>query len=664
MRFRTGLLCVFLSLLVLTSEAIEFTPASKRLIPRPEEIENLDVNFDLDLSNWHVGKGTDLFPLTNYYTGLNRELKVTEANSANAFFGTITDFKDLEFLTDAMLEVPEEDEGYYLEVTDSRIVVIGRTNLGAFYGIQTLRQLTEDDKYVVGCQIRDFPKMRYRAITDDISRGPIPKLEFMKLIVKTMSEYKLNMYSPYMELQVLDGIRSDGETISVDDYKELVEFARSYHVEIVPSLQTFGHCNNFLALPNYRHLGNLPSDSSQLDPTNPEVYEFLDYQITKWAKLTESEFINISGDETWEIEYGNSGIKVGEVGVAEVYLEHVLKVMDLVKKNGKIPLFWGDMVLSHPEIIDRLPDDAIVLNWHYGTSSSMPERLAAFQSKGKTQWAAPGIDNWLRIFPFYTGSNTNVNSFAKIGARYGAEGLFTTTWDDDGDTLFGNNFYGVIFAAEAAWKGGGPGTSFFNQRFDMAVFGEQLRIAEAIKLLSDTNYYTYQGYFNNSNLLFLKDPFADIELYGMAGSATQLLETEKTVLDILQNAKPKRNAHILDTLEFSARKNGTYARKILLAKEVIDTVTAIEGTSSTAKLRELSDKLYAFELEIRELYEEFERLYLEENKEYFLKELNQRYYSLRSCIFSKAMELENASYDQVVPSPEALGIPRSPKRKR
>ncbi len=657
-------MAIIVTFILFPVQAEDYALASKRLIPKPVEVENLETVFELSWANWYLGQATDRFPLDEYLNELKIDV-INKEGQKNAYFGTVKDLWEIEACQDAIKQVPEDEEGYYLEVSPGKLIVIGRSDAGAFYGIQTLRQLTEDDKLVVvGAKIIDYPALRYRAITDDISRGPLTKLEFMKRIVKTMSSFKLNIYSPYMELQVLEGIRSPEETFSTKDYKELIAYAKKYHVDIVPSLQTFGHCTVFLALPDYRHLGNLSFGSSQLDPTNPKVYKFLAQEISKWASLTQSPFINIGGDETWELTLGNSGLEASRIGASNVYLNHILKVMEIVKKNGKTPMFWGDMVLACPELITKLPEDVVVLNWHYGDTTSMSQRLAPFQAEGKRQWAAPGIDNWLRNFPFYLSSNNNVNSFAKIGIKHSIEGLFTTTWDDDGDTLFGNNWYGVVFASEAAWKGGGPGTGFFNNRFDLAVFGQDYGIQEVIMKLAYTNYYTYQGYFKNSNLLFLKDPFTDLEIYNMAANGNQLVLTEELVLKTLATAEVKRNKHFLQTLGFTARKVGAFGRKLLVTKKVIDTVTEIEGTKETEKLYNLAQELYALEKEIHELSNEFSTLYLEENKSSFLSELKQRYLSLRSYLFAKAMELENASYYEYVLSPEALGLPRSPKKKK
>jgi len=62
-------------------------------------------------------------------------------------------------------------------------VVIGATSAGVFYGAQTLKQLVSgdgDQAKLYRATIRDWPAMRYRGFHDDISRGPVPTLDFQK----------------------------------------------------------------------------------------------------------------------------------------------------------------------------------------------------------------------------------------------------------------------------------------------------------------------------------------------------------------------------------------------------------------------------------------------------------------------------------------------------
>src|SRR5712664_2668033 len=80
-------------------------------------------------------------------------------------------------------------EGYIIDVTKSRITVSGASAAGVFYGAQTLRQLIhpapDSRATVAGVHIEDWPTMQWRGVHDDISRGPIPTLDYMKKQIRT-----------------------------------------------------------------------------------------------------------------------------------------------------------------------------------------------------------------------------------------------------------------------------------------------------------------------------------------------------------------------------------------------------------------------------------------------------------------------------------------------
>ncbi len=70
------------------------------------------------------------------------------------------------------------DEGYKLTVFNEEIKIEGFGINGAFYGIQTLRQIFENETaYCV--EIEDNPKNEFRVFYHDITRGRVPKLSFV-----------------------------------------------------------------------------------------------------------------------------------------------------------------------------------------------------------------------------------------------------------------------------------------------------------------------------------------------------------------------------------------------------------------------------------------------------------------------------------------------------
>ena len=88
-----------------------------------------------------------------------------------------------------------DKQGYVIRVTDSGALVAGRTAQGLFYGVQTLRQLLRLEGpggktlAIPALVIRDWPSMEWRGVSDDISRGPIPTLDYLKMQIRTLSEY-------------------------------------------------------------------------------------------------------------------------------------------------------------------------------------------------------------------------------------------------------------------------------------------------------------------------------------------------------------------------------------------------------------------------------------------------------------------------------------------
>src|SRR6476660_2578838 len=132
---------------------------------------------------------------------------------------------------------PARDEGYVILSEGNHLTVIGATSAGTFYGAQTVKQLIEGSGPVAKLnrvRIRDWPAMRYRGLHDDLSRGPVPTLDFQKKQIRTFAAYKINVYSPYFE-QTLSYANNPlaappGGAMSALDIRTLVAYARQYHI--------------------------------------------------------------------------------------------------------------------------------------------------------------------------------------------------------------------------------------------------------------------------------------------------------------------------------------------------------------------------------------------------------------------------------------------------
>lgn len=346
-------------------------------------------------------------------------------------------------------------EGYVLVVSPRTIVIAGGDAAGVFYGVQTLKQLLRANRKgnALPCLvIEDWPELSLRAWQDDISRGPIPTLSFLKRQVRTLSEFKLNAFTLYTEhvfrLTKHPTIApSDG--ITAEEVRELCEYAKRYHVQVIGNFQSFGHFANILKVKGYEHLAET---DWVLTPAKEESYQFLKDVYGEIAPAYESPLFNINCDETWGLGEGPSKAMVERMGLGGVYAYHINRIATLLKEHGKIPMMWGDIALNHKDIVSRLPKDLIVLTWAYHAADRWDDYIRPFTSMGFRFLVCPGVSCWGQMFPDFETASINIANFVRDGRRYGAMGMLNTTWDDSGENFFQFNWLPLAWGAEVAWK--------------------------------------------------------------------------------------------------------------------------------------------------------------------------------------------------------------------
>jgi hexosaminidase len=259
--------------------------------------------------------------------------------------------------------------GYVLDVQPGEVLVAGRDAAGLFYGVQTLRQLVvgkDRRAEILGARIRDWPSMLYRGTQVDLSRGPVLKLEYLKRIVRTIAEFKMNQLNLYMEDAFpleghpLVGVLDD--TLSRSDFKELVAYAVPYHVEIIPATEGCGHLHKVLRFEQYSGMAEVPR-GNDLAADDSSADKFLEQFYGQVDSVFTSPLYNIGCDETHELGAGRSAERVQKAGYADVYAQSVNRAYNLVRGYHKQAIFWGDMAVAHPEVIPKLPKDLIVATW-------------------------------------------------------------------------------------------------------------------------------------------------------------------------------------------------------------------------------------------------------------------------------------------------------------
>ena len=264
-------------------------------------------------------------------------------------------------------------EGYQLTITPEGVTLAALTPKGQFWATRTLLQMLRQNPKSLPCgQAIDFPRYPVRGFMLDVARTPYP-LSYIKDIIRTMAWYKMNdlhlvinnnyiFHEQYVDkgkdpfkesyaafrlesnIKGKDGIPLTAKDLSYTkkEFAELIRYAKSHNVNIVPEFDTPGHALSFTRLrPDLIYKGPMNHEKRRcemLDAAHPETLQLVskvfDEYLLKDPKLGRPVFagceaIHVGADEFY-------GEKEDYRHFADFVLKHVLK-------RHYTPRIWGSL---------------------------------------------------------------------------------------------------------------------------------------------------------------------------------------------------------------------------------------------------------------------------------------------------------------------------------
>lgn len=270
----------------------------------------------------------------------------------------------------------------------------------------------------------------------DISRDRVPTMATLRLIVDLLARYRYNQLQLYMEHTFAysnhEDVWEEADPLTARDIAKLQAYCEMQGIELVPNQNTFGHMERWLTLPRYNKLAKFPKGGAitpwgtvkkfptTLDPANPGSIALVEDILGELLPLFNSNLANIGCDETFEIND------------VEEYLGYLEKVCAIAREKGKRPMFWGDIVLKHPECIGRLPKDLIALDWGYEANHPFMKEAQQFSSSGLEFYVCPGTSAWRSLAGRIENMRDNLAAAEAAGRQYSAKGYMLTDWGDEG----------------------------------------------------------------------------------------------------------------------------------------------------------------------------------------------------------------------------------------
>lgn len=306
----------------------------------------------------------------------------------------------LRFVLSSEEGVPASEEGYELSVLPEGAVVRARGEAGLFYGLQTLLQLRSHygDK-IPAQRIVDAPRFGYRGMHLDESRHFFGK-EFVKKQLRMMASLKLNRLhwhltdgggwrieiDRYPELteiaawravepwqEWLDagrrpyGRKEDpnayGGFYTKEEIREVVAYADSLHITVIPEIEMPGHSEEVLAVYPELSCAGKPYVYDDLCIGNDKTFEFLENVLAEVMELFPSEYIHIGGDEATKKGWATcpkcrarmqcEGLK--DLDELQSYAVH--RVEAFLNAHGRKLLGWDEILQG------GLAPNAAVMSW-------------------------------------------------------------------------------------------------------------------------------------------------------------------------------------------------------------------------------------------------------------------------------------------------------------
>jgi hypothetical protein len=317
--------------------------------------------------------------------------------------------------------------------------------------------------------------------------------------------------------------------------------------------------------------------------------------------------------------------------------------------------------------------------WVYDAKPNFDKYIEPFNRAGMEVWVAPGVNNWRRVYPDSNIGLVNIQHFVRDGQRLGAKGMLNTVWNDDGEGIFDEDWYGVLFGAAAAWQPGESSIPQFQSGYGAVFHGDlsgkvdkaQAEIMAAQKLLSDNGFR-----FGASNVLFWEDPWSRegqqdaAKLLPILKDVRLSAENAVTLIDEARAGAPLREQEALDALALGARRIDFIGMKFQFADEMAHAYADAYSQAATPHSPAFSDLVQISSAngrcqDLRDGYtltrELFEQAWLRDNRPYWLQNVLAQYDMAIQLWIARGRQFDalraQLSTTHALPKAEEIGVP-------
>jgi hypothetical protein len=404
---------------------------------------------------------------------------------------------------------PPQREGYVLEVNERSSVVAGTDEAGAFYGLQSLRQLierTSEGAGIRGAEIRDWPVMPFRGVKlyfpghENIQyfkrfvRDVMALYKYNKLILEMNAAMRLDRHpelntgwiefakdlkytrrerssGPGHQLQdSANADTADGEVLEKEEVAELVRYVRQFHIEVIPEIPSLTH--SYYLLARHRELAEIQAAEwpDTYCPSEPKVYDLLFDVLDEYIDVMKPSMVHIGHDE-WRMPLGVCRRCVGK-DPTELYAADVNRIYSHLRSKGIGTAIYGDHLiealrgrktrhndnpggqpydmpgaLSAMQVKQLMPKDILIFNWFWDNRADEDLNSNGIGTKNEIDLSQWGFRQVFGNF------SPHIVDFDRRVERKGIIGGVPSSWSATNELNLGKDMmFDILGSANLLWS--------------------------------------------------------------------------------------------------------------------------------------------------------------------------------------------------------------------
>ena len=460
-------------------------------------------------------------------------------------------------------------EGYILVVGDRVVLVAGADEAGAFYGLQSLRQLIRHHS-IEGVRVRDWPHQPFRGIKlylpgrENIAYCKRFVHDFMalykynRMILEMDAAMRLDRHPELNEgwialgrdlnytrrerswgpgRQVQDSANADtgdGGVLEKQEVADLVRYAQEHHIEVIPEIPTLTH--SYYLLTRHRELAEI-TDAEWPDtycPSEPKVYDLVFDVLDEYIDVMKARMIHVGHDE-WRVPVGACPRCRGK-SQTELFAADLNRIHQHLKSRNVRTAIWGDHLIAplrgeqlqhvpnprgmpydtpgglSPEQVRKLiPKDILIFNWFWDDNE-----------KGLGEANEIALRDW-GFEQVFGNFHPGFRDYDRRSARGGILGGAPSSWAATNEFNFGKDLmFDFLGCANLLWSTARPEPKELSWTVQGLLPGIR-RVLSASPLPSDS------------------DPVTEVRMPADAAQPVPIGEDVSSIIFVHASAKPARN---------------------------------------------------------------------------------------------------------------------------